>query len=109
MERAISIVEDFLVPHASNAFLRMGVDETTEGARLILSWIERTSSERFTKRDLFNGIRQARFSTVETLDAPVEMLISMGYLRAAPQPRREGPGRKPSPLYLANPHLLSQS
>lgn len=100
-EKAILLVEDYLIPHAQNAFARMGADPLVEDARRILVTLQ--GRDRFSKRELHRALhQQIRFRRAEDLDAPLARLERMGYIRKT-QADRQGPGRPASQAYLVNP------
>jgi replicative DNA helicase len=81
----------------------MGADPALADARYLLDWIERTSAERFTRRELFTALPRGRFPKVDALDPALELLAAHGHIRRADQPAPKGPGRPPSPAYEVNP------
>lgn len=101
VESAIALAQ-YLLDHVQAAFALMGVDPDVEHARRILAWIERTRAQRFSKRDVWQTTR-AYFKKASELDAPLSLLCEHGYLREQYQ-ERSGPGRKPSSVFLVNPH-----
>lgn len=108
VEQAISLVEDYLIPHAQNAFLRMGSDPLLDTCRRLLTWIQQRDC--FTKRELHRAFeKQTSFRQATNLDAPLAKLEAHGFIRRVPSDR-PGPGRPPSPTWLVNPiqpHSLS--
>jgi hypothetical protein len=102
VEGAILIGFSYMIPHAKAAFTEMGADTAVESARCILRWIDHTGATAFTKRDVHQGVKGS-FKRVEELDIPLSVLEAHGYVRKMTVPKREGPGRKPSPAYEVNP------
>ncbi len=101
-------IAGYLVEHALAVFDLMGADPGITDARYLLAWIERAGGERFTRRDLFSALPRSRFPKVADLDPPLAVLVDHGYiLREETPAANAGPGRKPSPTYLVNPHMLS--
>ncbi|WP_433721728.1 DUF3987 domain-containing protein [Actinoplanes sp. CA-051413] len=96
----------YFADHALAAFDDMGADPVVDDARHILSWIERTQTERFTKRDLFSVLSRGRFRKAADLDPALNILVGHGYLAAAPAPERRGAGRAPSPAWLVHPEVV---
>ena len=102
MHAAVAIAR-YLTDHALAVFDLMGADPALADARYVLDWIERTSAERFTRRELFTALPRGRFPKVDALDPGLELLEAHGYVRRVAQPAPKGPGRPPSPTYEVNP------
>ena len=102
MHAAVAIAR-YLTDHALAVFDLMGADPALADARYVLDWTERTSAERFTRRELFTALPRGRFPKVDALDPGLELLEAHGYVRRAAQPAPKGPGRPPSPTYEVNP------
>ena len=92
----------YFASHARAAFGEMGMDAATDHARALLSWIQRTGKEEFSRRDAFNDHR-SRFHHVTELDRPLEILTELGYIREAATEKEKGAGRPKSPVYEVNP------
>jgi replicative DNA helicase len=107
LERAIRIGK-YLIPHARAAFAEMGADAVVEQAKTILRWIEHENAHHFTKRDVHQAFR-GRFKRVEALDAPLDLLLTHGYIGRRQESTSGGPGRKPSPRFEVNPLWASQN
>jgi replicative DNA helicase len=101
VKAAIKLVQEYLIPHAKIAFADMGADPDIEAAKYVLDWFERTGMESFTKRDAHYSM-QGKFKKVAELEPALKILIEYGYLREE-EPNKQGPGRKPSPIYKVNP------
>ena len=95
----------YFADHALAAFDDMGADPLIDDARHVLSWIERTQTERFTKRDLFSALSRGRFRKAADLDPVLNLLVGHGYLAPAPTTERRGAGRAPSPAWLVHPEI----
>jgi hypothetical protein len=95
----------YFADHALAAFDDMGADPLVDDARHVLAWIERTSTARFTKRDLFTALSRGRFRKAADLDPVLNLLTGHGYLQPAPIPERQGAGRAPSPAWLVHPDV----
>ncbi|WP_430789037.1 YfjI family protein [Actinoplanes sp. G11-F43] len=104
-DRAATI-SAYFAEHALTAFDDMGADPLVDDARHVLAWIERSQTERFTKRDLFTALSRGRFRKAADLDPVLNLLVAHGYLRSAPAPERRGAGRAPSPGWLVHPQVL---
>jgi hypothetical protein len=102
VEAAIAIGR-YLTEHALAAFGLMGSDQLLDDALYVLGWIERTTTERFTRRDLFTALPRGRFPKVDDLDPALALLEGHSYIRRVEQPKPKGAGRPPSPVYEVNP------
>lgn len=76
---AIKICE-CLGTHAMAAYQTMGADEVTADAKYLLKRIEGFDREQISKRDLFYACK-SKFGRVENMDAPLTMLVGMGYVQ----------------------------
>lgn len=81
----------------------VGCDPETAVADRALTWLMQSRLLTFTRRDCYMACRSAHVQQVEDIDAPLELLEELGYIRKqlAPAPRPGG-GRPPSPTYLVN-------
>jgi replicative DNA helicase len=102
MHAAVAVAR-YLTDHALAVFGLMGADPALADTRYVFDWIERTSAERFTRRELFTALPRGRFPKVDALDPALELLEAHGYVRRVDQPAPKGPGRRPSPTYEVNP------
>jgi hypothetical protein len=96
----------YFAEHALTAFDDMGADPVVDDARHVLAWLERTTTRRFTKRDLFSALSRGRFRKATDLGPALNLLQAHGYLRAEPVPERAGAGRPPSPAWLTHPDVI---
>ncbi|PRY19137.1 DnaB helicase-like protein [Pseudosporangium ferrugineum] len=105
LSRAAQIGE-YYAAHALGAFDDMGADQATRNARTILAWIERTTTNAFTKREVFRALKSSQIPTAADFDPPLAVLEAHGYLRQLdpPAPKRAG-GRPPSPSFLVHPDV----
>lgn len=92
---------DVLAAHALAAFDAMGADDSMDGARAVLAWVRNRRLDAFTMRDCFNALR-GRFKRVAELRPALDVLAERGWL-AELETERQGPGRKPSPVFEVNP------
>ena len=88
--------------HAIGAFDLMGANRTLEDAKMLWNWVESQNLMGFNKRELHQGVRgQQRFKDAKSVDAPLELLIEHGYIRALPRvPASQG---RPSQQCEVNP------
>ena len=99
----------FLAEHAKAAYALMGTDDTIERAKKVLEWIRREARTRFTIRDCQQALKQnTLFSHVDTLKAALKELEERYFIWEQPAEPRQGPGRRPSPVYLVNPATLKE-
>jgi len=104
VEGAVKLAKEYLIPHTKAAYAEMGANPDIEAAKCVLDWIGRKGQERFSKRDLFNGIRgQKRFNQVKDLEPALTVLVEHGYIKELPQ-EKTGPGKPASKNYMVNPH-----
>lgn len=94
----------YYLTHALATFDLMGADPLLDDARTVLAWIARTGVTRATRREVFAGVKSARFRKVTDLDPVLDLLVAHGYLRPGPTPDG-GPngGRPPSPPFDVHP------
>lgn len=95
---------EYYTEHALAVFGLMGADPVHNAARKVLDWLEAHPRRQVTHRDLYNGVRCRDIPKSSDLDAPVGMLIDLGWLRLAPPPAEKKRGR-PSKTYLVHPKL----
>ncbi|MET9340287.1 YfjI family protein [Nonomuraea sp. NPDC003804] len=102
---AAIVLGEYFTAHALATFDAMGADSDVEGARNVHAWLERTRTARFTVREAFTALSRSRFRKVAELEAPLDLLEQLGWIRREPEPPRSGPGRRPSPAYAVHPCL----
>ena len=100
-ERAVRL-GGYLIQHARAAFGLMGGDPEVEDAKYLLRWIRRAAVDAFTKREVFEATK-GRFKKVVAMEPALRLVEEHHFIRARVRPKREGPGRKPSPTYEVNP------
>jgi hypothetical protein len=104
MNAAITIAA-ILVDHARNAFGLMGADESIEGAKKILHWIQATHPETFTGRECLRAIRGS-FPKMEQVLPALAILQDRGWIAEESGAAKTGPGRKPSTRYIITPKIF---
>src|SRR5262249_17441072 len=107
MNRTAELVE-YLKGHARKVHGIIGANPHLAGARRVLRWVIAHRLERFTKREAFEGLK-GTFKSVEELEAALAVVENYGFIRPRPTLDRQGPGRKPSPIYDVHPatHVVS--
>ena len=94
----------YLIEHDRIASGIAGCHPETAVADRILSWLERSGVERFSRRDCFTHCRGRFVNQTEDVDDALKLLIELGYVRRLPVPAAgEKGGRPPSPLFTVNP------
>jgi hypothetical protein len=99
----------YLIPHADAVLNLMQAQDGSgdEDARYVLRWIRRHGRREFTKSEAQHHGKR-RFPKADDIDPALSELTRRGYIR----PRAvetTGPGRPPSPAYLTNPAVFSDS
>jgi replicative DNA helicase len=93
----------YYLAHALTVFDHMGADPLIGDARHIHTWITRTDSQRFTRRDLFTAIKSHRFAKVTDLDPALELLEAHGHIRRTHAPASGPRCGRPSTTYEVHP------
>lgn len=125
--RAAVGLAPYLVAHACAC---LALDDQRRDARqvAVLAWVGRRASpqspqsrgagnsgdygDAFTTRDAWQALRGQKWAETSThVQAVLDELDEMGWLRRRPDPPRKGAGRPPSPVYDVNPavHDLDRS
>lgn len=102
--RAAETIGRYYLDHALAVFDLMGHSSPElDDARAVLAWITRAGADRFTRRDLFTGIRNTtRFVRATDVDPALGLLIEHGYIR--PRLTEKNPkGGRPSQTYDVHP------
>jgi hypothetical protein len=102
---AVRLVNYFKA-HAAKVYRELDVSHQVRDAGKVLRWLRRERLATFSKRDAHNAL-QGTFKTVDDLEPVLGLLTRHHYIRPAPQPEREGSGRRPSPVYEVNPSARS--
>lgn len=102
MEAALTLGAIF-ERHALAVFSLMAVDPRLDAAQKVWSWIERTKSTEFTKRDCFKGVQSAAFPDVASVEGALLTLLERGFIFPLPQERRGG---RPSQGFRVNRKIL---
>jgi hypothetical protein len=100
IERAVVLVEYFQ-SHA-RAVYAAWANPTIGPACSVLRWLKRTGFREFSHRQARNALCHTLRAAAQ-LEARLALLCRHGYLRRKPDGNRQGPGRKPSPVYEVNP------
>lgn len=100
MDKALSMAAVF-VEHALYTFDVIGEEESFNVARKILSWIERTGSKKFSKRDCFKAL-QGTFRTMDKAEPGFLKLAEHSYIKI----EMKTSGGRPSCICHVNPALF---
>jgi hypothetical protein len=109
--RAAVDLANYAVPHAAAVIDLMTVesDEATADGEYLAQWIQSRELAEFTQAAAYQHGR-ARFTKDQTrLAKALELLAKHGWVRLRPDTEKDGPGRKPSPVYEVNPAVLPPS
>ena len=109
VSRAVRLINYFKA-HLRKVLHAMDADRAVLQARRILRWIERENRGSFKRYEVFRDCRsRSLFSTPESLNAPLNRLVSLNVLRrveAANAPRGGRPGRPESEVFLVHPEAI---
>lgn len=106
MAAAVKLAE-FYGLHAEAVYKDMGADDDQSEARYLWRHIQEAGKAIISKRDLYRLVR-GRFKRAADMEAPLQELIDMGYIREEAV-EREGAGRKASPNIIVNPLTLGHN
>ena len=101
MAAAVSL-GDYFEAHAKAAFALMGFDARMGVAEKVWASIVRHDLDSFKVSDLWQKVRRS-FANVAELERALNTLEELGYIRSLGTEKREGPGKRPSPLFEVNP------
>jgi len=103
MRSAINLGE-VLVSHALIAFDLMGSDQATDGARIVLRWIQKMRLEMFSYREC-QYQNKNYFKKTGDLRPAIDILVDLGVI--ARQQREQGKGR-PSEIYIVSDEFIEE-
>ena len=94
----------YFLAHALAVFELMGSDPLLDDARHLLAWITRRGVQEFSRRQIFDGVRNQRISKVTDVDPALVLLIDHGWIQPLdPPPREHRAGRPAAPRYAVHP------
>lgn len=104
MQRA-SMLVDYFGSHAKKVFHTMQEDYRVPKCNHILEWIVRKNCTKFKRHEVHKDLESAKyFPKIESLDAPLELLIKLNYLKIQdPTPPGGRGGRPSAPVYVVSP------
>jgi hypothetical protein len=96
--------------HAAKAHAAMDGDRRLAGARRVWDWVVRERRAEFKRWEAHNDLKsQKEFPTPDSLDPVLELLCQHNLIRVRVEAQRQGPGRRPEPVYEVNPSALGPS
>jgi replicative DNA helicase len=98
----------YAIPHAKAAHDLMAGRSSNGAAESLVRVLKEKSMREFSVRELHRHVAgQTRFQQVSGVEAALLTLVEGGYIRPVEMPEREGPGRRPSPRFMASPYVVS--
>lgn len=101
-------IGDYFTVHALAAFDLMDARGSNALAEELLATIKRHRLTEFSGRDLFTVASRSRFPKMEAMVEPIDTLAEHGWITEKDIGDRTGPGRRPSPRYLAHPRIFDE-
>ncbi|TDD75802.1 DUF3987 domain-containing protein, partial [Actinomadura rubrisoli] len=80
------LIGEYFTSHARAAYDAIGADPAVSDARAVADWIERTSTTRFTTRDLMRSGLKSRFKKAADTEPALRVLETHGWIRRLPAP-----------------------
>lgn len=100
----------YFLAHALATFELMGSDPLVDDARHLLAWITRRRVEEFSRREIFDGVRNQRIAKVGDIDAPLRLLAEHGWIQLLdPPPAGPRGGRPQAPRFAVHPAALDDA
>jgi hypothetical protein len=99
-------IGDYFTVHALAAFDLMDSRGSNALAEELLTTIKRHRLSEFSARDLFTVASRSRFPKMDAMVEPIDTLVEHGWISEKNIAERTGPGRRPSPRYLAHPRIF---
>lgn|GEM_PF-3302902 len=99
-------IGDYWLAHAEAVLANGGAD--LAGAERILRWIRTKKPDRFTRRDVMQGIRgRNSYTKIEDVEPALDRLESTGHIR--PIDKGWKGSSRPNPVFEAHPQLLEET
>lgn len=102
IERAITIAR-LLMEHAVAAFNMMGADIETNDAKELLEWLKTKKTDRLTKSEIINAMRNRRMGKKERLAKALGILTDRNILSML---HTDKTTHKPTDVYFINPDIF---
>jgi hypothetical protein len=103
MQNALEITT-LLTEHAIAAFSLMGIDQSTEDAKVICQWMRARNEPSFTQTEVVLAMRGKKLGKSERLQKALHTLHERNIISVP----MKIPTRKPTTCYYVNPMLLSE-
>jgi hypothetical protein len=102
-----AVLVDYFKSHVRKVHVGIEVDPRVSLARLVLGWIVREGRETFKRHEAYSDLKSlGRVPSPSSLDAPLELLAELHYIRAQDPQQKPARGRPPATPYLVNPRVL---
>lgn len=105
LERAIALIDDYLIPMAKRAFADIALPQAQADARTVAQWILRTEPHSINLRLMRRKGRVLDTPDAERYAAAIKHLLDCGWVRHAQARNGKQPGRLQG-TYRVNPHLF---
>jgi replicative DNA helicase len=96
----------YLSAHALAAHDLLGADPIVDMAKRLIAWVERSASPEFSFRDAYQALKGGKVQKVRDLEPAMSAAEEHCFIRRIPNEDTEGPGRRPSQRFEANPELF---
>jgi hypothetical protein len=98
---------DYFKSHVRKVHVGIEVDPRVSLARLVLRWIVRERRTSFKRHEAYSDLKSAaRVPSPASLDAPLELLAELHYIRAQDPQQKPGRGRPAATVWEVNPSVL---
>ena len=104
-QRAVTLGHYFTA-HAQAAFGMMGADPAVGQAKYLLRWMQAAHIDTFTKSEA-QQTNRSQFRRVEDIEPAIALLVEHRYLFPLGRNEPRSAGRRPSPRFIVNPHVLA--
>jgi hypothetical protein len=102
IEMAITIAR-LLMEHAVAAYNMMGADIETNDAKELLEWLKTKKTDRLTKSEIINAMRNRQMGKKDRLGKALGVLTDRNILSV---PHADKTTRKPTDVYFINPDIF---
>ncbi len=97
----------YLIEHAKAAFIEMGTNIEHSDGKYLVNIIKKEECKFFSKQELWQKAK-GKFKRAERMDKALDLLCDHNFIRSKEMLEREGPGRKPAPVYDVNPEVYHE-
>lgn len=102
MQKAIELAR-LLMEHAVAAFNMMGADIETNDAKELFEWLKTKKTDRLTKSDIINALRNRKMGKKDRLGKALGVLTDRNILSV---PHADKTTHKPTDVYFINPDIF---